>query len=125
MKMRILVVDDEPSTNTLAAEYLRLAGFEVVAVGDAQSALDALAAGLETHLIVVDRRLPDIDGLELCIRIKADPRLRAVPVLIVSAYGTPPTEFLEKVKPEGWMAKPFRPKQLAAEVSRLLGLRSA
>ena len=121
MKKRILVVDDEPSTNALAAEYLRLAGYDVIAVGDAQSALDALAAGLEVHLIVLDRRLPDIDGLELCIRIKADPRLRLVPVLIVSAYGTPPADFLEKAKPEGWLAKPFRPKQLAAEISRLLG----
>jgi len=122
MKKRILVVDDEISTNTLATEYLRLAGFEVVAVGDARSALAALASELEIHLIVLDRRLPDIDGLELCVRIKADPRLRQVPVIIVSAYGTPPADFLEKVKPEGWMAKPFRPKQLAAEISRLLGL---
>lgn len=122
MKKRILVVDDEPSTNTLAAEYLRLAGFEVIAVADGKSALDSLAAGLEVHLIVLDRRLPDIDGLELCIRIKADARVGKVPVLIVSAYGTPPTEFLEKVNPEGWLAKPFRPKQLAAEISRLLEL---
>lgn len=122
MKKRILVVDDEPSTNTLAAEYLRLAGFEVVAFANAQSVLAALAGGLEAHLIVVDRHLPDIDGLELCVRIKADPRLRLVPVLIVSAYGTPPASFLEKANPEGWLAKPFRPKQLAAEISRLLGL---
>lgn len=122
MKKMILVVDDEPSTNTLSAEYLRLAGFEVVAAADGQSALDALAGGLEPHLIVLDRRLPDIDGLELCVRIKADPRVGRVPVLIVSAYGTPPADFLEKVKPEGWLAKPFRPKQLASEIARLLGL---
>jgi len=121
MKRRILVVDDEPSTNLLAAEYLRLAGFEVVAVGDARSALDALASGLEVHLIVADRHLPDIDGLELCAQIKADPRLRQVPVLIVSAYGTPPAEFMEQARPDGWLAKPFRPKQLAAQISRLLG----
>lgn len=121
MKKLILVVDDEPSTNALATEYLRLAGFEVAAAPDARSALDALAGGVRADLIVIDRRLPDIDGLELCVRLKADPRLRHIPVLIVSAYGTPPSEFLEKVKPEGWLAKPFRPKQLAAEISRLLG----
>lgn len=116
----ILVVDDEPSTNALAVEYLRLAGFETASARDAQTALDLLAGGLRPGLIVVDRRLPDIDGLELCARIKAEPGLADLPLLMVSAYNSPPAEVRTSAGPDAWLAKPFRPKRLADEIRRLL-----
>ena len=111
-----MVVDDEQGTNTLAAEYLRLSGFEVLAVYDAGGALAALAAGEAVALVVADQRLPDRSGLELCVEIKA---LRpGLPVVLLSATGTGRRE--EAGGPDCWIAKPFRPKDLVDEVRRLL-----
>jgi two-component system response regulator ResD len=115
---RVLIVDDEPATNTLVKEYLGLAGFETLSVPDARGALAALDAGERVDLAVVDRRLPDLDGLELCARLKSK---RALPVLMLTASGLPPAAPSGPGAPDSWMGKPFRPKDLVAEIRRLLG----
>lgn len=125
MKELVLVVDDEASTNALAVEYLRLAGFEAASADGAASARAALDGGLSPQLILMDRRLPDGDGLELCARLKADPRTARIPVLLLSAYGAPPPDLPDAAKPDAWMGKPFRPRDLVAEVRRLLAQRAA
>ena len=114
---RILIVDDERATNALVKEYLGLAGFETTTAFDAASALAALTAGERADLAVVDRRLPDLDGLELCARIK---RTRPIPVLMLTASGKPADEPAGPEAPNAWMSKPFRPKDLVAEIRRLL-----
>jgi DNA-binding response OmpR family regulator len=115
---RILIVDDEPATNTLVKEYLGLAGFETLSAYDARGALAALDAGERVDLAVVDRRLPDLDGLELCARIKA---ARPVPVVMLTASGLPAAAPTGPSAPDAWMGKPFRPKDLVAEIRRQLG----
>jgi DNA-binding response OmpR family regulator len=119
---RVLVVDDERATNALVTEYLGLAGFETLAVFDARAALAAVEAGERLDLAVVDRRLPDLDGLELCARLKA---ARALPVLILTASGLPAAAPTGPGAPDGWMGKPFRPKDLVVELRRLLAARPA
>lgn len=120
MKPLILVVDDEPSLNALAVEYLGLAGFETASAVDVRGTLAALAGGLKPRLILLDRRLPDGDGLELCARLKGDPALAGIPVMLLSAYGTQPADMPLAARPDVWMSKPFRPKDMVAEVRRLL-----
>ncbi|HEX4048894.1 MAG TPA: response regulator [Elusimicrobiota bacterium] len=114
---RVLIVDDEPATNALVREYLGLAGFETLAVFDAAGALAALGAGERVDLAVVDRRLPGLDGLELCARLKAG---RELPVLMLTASGLPGAAPTGPGAPDAWMGKPFRPKDLVAELRRLL-----
>jgi len=114
---RILIVDDEPATNTLVKEYLGLAGFETLSAFDARAASAALDAGGRVDLAVVDRRLPDADGLELCARLKA---AWPLPVLMLTASGLPATPPSGAGAPDAWMDKPFRPKDLVAEIRRLL-----
>ena len=114
---RVLIVDDEPATNTLVKEYLGLAGFETLAAFDARGALAALEAGERVDVAVVDRRLPDLDGLELCARLKA---ARPMPVLMLTASGLPTSAPAGPGAPDAWMGKPFRPKDLVAEIRRLL-----
>ncbi|MBI3288662.1 MAG: response regulator [Elusimicrobia bacterium] len=116
---RIMVVDDEQGTNTLAAEYLRLAGFEVLTAYDGASAISKLAAGERVDLVVADQRLPDMDGWELCAKLKSDPSTRSLPVMVLTATGAGRHE--PKERPDAWMAKPFRPKDFVAEIKRLLG----
>ena len=115
---RILIVDDEPATNTLVKEYLGLAGFETLSVFDARGALAALDAGERVDLAVLDRRLPDLDGLELCARVKD---ARPIPVLMLTASGLPTEAPAGPRTPDAWMGKPFRPRDLVDEIRRLLG----
>ena len=113
-----MIVDDERATNTLVKEYVGLSGFETFSFFDARGALDAFAAGERADLAILDRRLPDLDGLELCARLKA---LRpALPVLMLTASGLPSTAPTGPGAPDAWMGKPFRPKDLIAEIRRLL-----
>jgi DNA-binding response OmpR family regulator len=115
---RVLIVDDEPATNALVKEYLTLAGFEVLAFSDALSALAARDAGARPDLAIVDRRLPDLDGLELCARLK---RSDSLPVIMLTASSAASAAPAGPDAPDAWMEKPFRPKDLVAEIRRLLG----
>lgn len=115
---KVLVIDDEHGTNTLAAEYLRLEGLSVEAAYDGETGWQALLAG-GVDVAVIDRRLPDLDGRELCARIKADERTKGVRVLLISAMG-PGAASGGAGAPDAFLAKPFRPKDLAGLVRRLL-----
>ncbi len=114
----VLIVDDEPATNALVKEYLTLAGFETRTAFDAASGLAAFEADARVDLAVLDRRLPDLDGVELCARLK---RSRPAPVVMLTASGIPAVEPAGPEAPDAWLPKPFRPKDLVAEIRRLLG----
>jgi len=81
--VKIVVVDDNPDGRELMARILRREGFEVAEAATGKEAL-RLAAGCP-NLMVLDVELPDLDGFEVCRRIKADPRTASVVVLQVSA----------------------------------------
>lgn len=117
---RILIVDDEPSLNTLAAEYLTLAGLKIEQVYDAESALELLRRDRAFTAIVLDKRLPGMDGWDLCRLLKADPGLKHIPVILLSA-SVHPDKAPQNVSAELYMAKPFSPKQLLAAIKSLAG----
>ncbi len=114
---RILVVDDEPATNALASEYLRLSGFSVLPCRDGASALRLLEAEA-FDLVVLDLRMPGLGGLELLKIIRERPRTRSLPVIVLSASlrpGAPAPEGARAVIP-----KPFSPKDLVSAIRRIL-----
>lgn len=115
---KVLVVDDEHGTNTLAAEYLRLEGHDVAARFDGETGWSALLEG-GYAVAVIDRRLPDLDGIALCARIKGDARTAGVKVLLISAMGAG-VALGAPASPDAFLAKPFRPKDLSAQVRRLV-----
>ena len=80
----VLVVDDEPDARELLAACLESRGCEVQTASDGEEALDMLRAG-EFGLVVTDVMMPRLDGLALCDQMRAEPRLRAIPVVLVSA----------------------------------------
>lgn len=80
---KILVVDDDPVISDIIQEALRQAGFEVAAAGNGQQALDILK-DYEPHAIILDRRMPVMDGNETLKRLKADDRTRAIPVIMLT-----------------------------------------
>ena len=80
----VLVVEDDPEINELVGAYARLAGFEYRRALDGSTALRA-AEQRPPDAVVLDLMLPDIDGFEVCRRLKSEPRTRAVPVIMLTA----------------------------------------
>ena len=82
----ILVVDDDPTNQHIMTYTLRKAGYEVRAANNVQLGLDALRQE-PAHLAIIDLTMPVMDGLTLLINIRADEKLRDMPVIILTASG--------------------------------------
>ena|SRR5579859_2149569 len=85
---KILVVDDEPDSLILIQAILRHGGAAVIGVGSAEEALSIVETTKPT-LIVIDLALPRMDGWGLLTRLNADPSLKAVPRVAITAFHTP------------------------------------
>ena len=85
MTKRILVVEDQEDNRRILRDLLRHAGFEVLEVGDGEKALTATAAH-RPDVILMDIQLPLLDGYEATRRIKADPALKHIPIIVVTSY---------------------------------------
>ena len=116
----LLAVEDEPRNAALLEAILRRAGYRLHVVGDLATAREWL--GSETPaLVLLDRHLPDGDGLDLIGTIRGSDRLRDVPILLVSASVLPRDQAAAlDAGCDGFLAKPVRVKPLIDEVRRLL-----
>lgn len=88
----VLVVDDEPDALELLATCLEARGCDVRTASDGEEALDVLRSG-DVGLVISDIMMPRMDGLALCDRMRAEPQLKAIPVVLVSAlFGRGPQD---------------------------------
>jgi DNA-binding response OmpR family regulator len=113
----VLVVEDESSIASFVSLYLKNAGYGVRAVGTGREALAQVEAE-PPALIVLDLMLPDIDGIEVCRRI----RQRAdVPILMLTARDEDVDKIIGlEVGADDYMTKPFNPRELVARVKSIL-----
>jgi DNA-binding response OmpR family regulator len=114
---RVLVVDDDPTVREVVVSYLRAHRHDVVEAADGESALRLFAAE-RADLVVLDLMLPDLDGLEVCRRL----RERAdVPVVMLTALGAEEDRVagLEHGA-DDYVGKPFSPRELALRVDSVL-----
>src|SRR5262245_11977678 len=88
MAHRALVIEDARDTARLVDFHLRRAGFEVEVVGTGGEGLERAAACVP-HLVVLDAHLPDIDGFEICTRLRAQAATSAIGILMMTAHGLP------------------------------------
>ena len=119
----ILVVDDTPANLRLLSQMLTDHGHKVRAVLSGSHAL-AAAQAAPPDLILLDLRMPEMDGYEVCARLKADERTRDIPVLFISALG----EADDKIKAftaggVDYITKPFQLEEVLARVQTHLALR--
>ena len=114
---RVLVVEDDPTVSEVVCSYLRSAGFIVDAADDGLRAVE-LARGIRPDLMVLDRMLPGIDGLEVCRRIRAD---GPMPVIMLTALREQEDRIdgLE-AGADDYLAKPFSPRELVLRVQSVL-----
>jgi two-component system cell cycle response regulator DivK len=120
MTKRILVVEDQEDNRQILRDLLSNAGFEMIEAEDGQQALTQ-AAKHKPDLILMDIQLPLLDGYEATRRIKADPALNAIPIIVVTSYALSGDE--EKAHAAGcdaYVAKPFSPRALLAKIREYL-----
>ena len=118
---RILVVEDEKQISDMIAFKLRNSGHHVIQAHDGEQAID-LAKGHLPDLVMLDVMMPGIGGFEVLRRLKIDPALRAVPVIMVTAKGHE-RDVLSGLQGGAvdYVVKPFSLKELAARVELALG----
>jgi DNA-binding response OmpR family regulator len=124
MAAHILIIDDEPNI-VLSLEFLmKREGFEVAVAGDGEAALRAMAER-RPDVVILDVMMPRLNGFEVCRRIRAEPALAGVRVLMLSAKGRE-TEVKKGLElgADAYVTKPFSTRDLVAEVRRLLEVRA-
>jgi CheY-like chemotaxis protein len=119
---RVLVVDDNDNIRRLICINLELAGFEVDTARDGVEALERVAAQ-RPDVVTIDWKMPRLDGVGAVEALRADPRTRSLPIVMVTAYAQAgDAERGRRAGVDAYLAKPFEPEELVAAVRRLAGL---
>ena len=121
MNARVLVVDDDPTIAGVVGDYLQDAGLETRHAADGQSAL-SLAREWPPDIVVLDRMLPGIDGLEVCQRLRAEREGQPpVPVIMLTALGEESDRVAGlETGADDYVTKPFSPRELTLRIQAVL-----
>lgn len=125
MSLKVLIVDDSPLMRRFVERVLRMSGLQLAECREATDGLDALAKIRESvpDIVLTDINMPTMDGESLIRCISEDSAMRDIPVIVIS---TDRTEFrmtrLMELGAKGYVAKPFNPEALRAQLERVLGL---
>ena len=112
-----MVVDDEPKLVRVVREYLEHDGYRVISAGDGRGALERFRKE-RPDLVVLDLMLPEIDGLEVCRRIRRD---SGVPIIMLTARAEEVDELIGlELGADDYVTKPFSPRTLLARVRSVL-----
>lgn len=116
MRKNILIVEDEKDIIEVLRYYLEKENYRIHVAEDGFTALD-IAGKVVPNLIILDLMLPRLDGIEVCKRLKADERLREIPIIMLTAKA----EEADKIKgletgADDYVTKPFSAKELMARV---------
>ena len=120
MTKRILVIEDTEDNRQIVRDLLASAGYELIEAVDGTEGV-AAAEREKPDLILMDIQLPGIDGYEATRRIRAIPALATVPIIAVTSYALSGDEAKTRAAGcDGYVAKPFSPRQLLAKVREFL-----
>jgi DNA-binding response OmpR family regulator len=125
MAERLLMIEDDARLAHMVSQYLGQSGYQVSHAADAHSGLEQLQGrGAEPppDLVILDLMLPDMDGLEVCRRIRAMPgALARLPVLMLTAKGDPMDRIVGlEIGADDYLPKPFEPRELLARIRAVL-----
>ena len=116
MKKCILVVEDQVDNRQILRDLLTSAGFDLVEAENGKEAI-AFAQASRPDLILMDIQLPILDGYEATRRIKADPDLKSIPIIVVTSYALSGDEAKARLAGcDDYVAKPFSPRLLLAKI---------
>ncbi len=122
-KPKILIVEDDPDISELIHFNLEKAGYQTVRAEDGEQAL-RLAQKHQPDLILLDLLLPGLNGLEVCRRLKRDPAMQHIPIMMVTAKG----EEMDRVVglelgADDYVVKPFSIREIILRIQKLLDRR--
>jgi len=117
--MRVLLIDDEPVYNKLIAPELKKAGYELKYVRTGKKGLEAIRS-YNPEMLIIDLRLPDMDGFEIMRRLRNDPEYSHIPVIFITTQN----KLDDKLKAfdlgvDDYLVKPFPPEELVARLGIL------
>jgi len=122
---KILVIDDEPDLRELVRINLDQAGYSVETVSTGREALHALRHSTP-DLVVLDLMLPDVSGTELCRKIRSDPALAEIPVIMLTAKAAEVDRVVGfELGADDYVTKPFSPRELSLRIAAVLRRRFA
>ena len=117
---KILIADDEQDIRDLLTFTLRFAGHEVIVASNGEEAFQ-LAQREKPEMVLLDVRMPKMNGYEACRHIKADPALKHIPVVFVSAWGQDSEMKMGlDAGAAGYVVKPFEPNLIIQKVAELV-----
>jgi two-component system phosphate regulon response regulator PhoB/two-component system alkaline phosphatase synthesis response regulator PhoP len=116
----IAIVEDEPDVSHLISYHLQKNGFKTREFRSAEPLLEILPFDVPS-LVILDLMLPDIDGLEVCKKIKSDERTSRIPIIIVTAKDEETDKIVGlELGADDYITKPFSPNELVARVKAVL-----
>jgi DNA-binding response OmpR family regulator len=126
---QLLMIEDDARLAQMVGEYLERSGFTVTHALDARAGMALLRdpqGGVPVDLVILDLMLPDMDGLEVCRRVRAMPgEVGKVPVLMLTAKGDPMDRIVGlELGADDYLPKPFEPRELLARIRAILRRRS-
>ncbi len=120
MRPRVVIIEDERDIVELVRYNFRKEGFEVESFGRGLEGLEYLRRN-HADVVLLDILLPDEDGLGICRRLRADDRLKALPVIFLTAKGEEMDRVLGlEIGGDDYVVKPFSPRELVARVRAVL-----
>jgi two-component system cell cycle response regulator DivK len=120
MAKRILVVEDQEDNMQILRDLLSNAGYEMIEAQDGEAGV-RIAVSERPDLILMDIQLPLLDGYEATRRIRADPALRATPIIVITSYALSGDEDKARAAGcDGYVSKPYSPRLLLAKIREYL-----
>ena len=121
MARHIITVDDSKTMRDMVAFTLRGAGFQVSEAEDGQKAIQMLQT-VKVDLVITDLNMPKLEGVGLSRALRADPKHRSVPILMLTTESDPAKKAEGKgAGATGWLVKPFNPEKLVELIHRVCG----
>jgi CheY-like chemotaxis protein len=124
-KYRVLWIEDDPELLRLSRLILSHKGYDVIAVNDSRNGVEMVRRE-KPDVIMLDLMMPNVDGWEIYNHIKADPDLRSIPVIIVTAKARAADKAMAVLlaKVDGYLVKPYEQTQLLDILTKVLSRRS-
>jgi phosphate regulon transcriptional regulator PhoB len=121
MPPRVLIVEDEPDIRDLLVFHLEREGYQVTKCRSGEEAVRLSQASPPPDLVLLDVMLPEMDGLEVCRRLRRDPRTQAIPIVMLTARGDEVDRVLGlELGADDYVVKPFSPRELVARIRAVL-----
>jgi len=119
MAKKILIIEDEKDIRDLLEHYLKREGYVVQSAGDGEVGLQKIRRE-RFDLLILDLMLPQMDGLEICRSVRANPQTAALPIIILTAKAEEADRVVGlEMGADDYVTKPFSPREIVARVKAL------